>query len=177
MLEIQEDILTKAIEIAVQKAGDDLSMLRAINRAVKLIEDNPYKDWTDKGLLMLSDTSGFTYLVNGECVRFEDNKEVYCPGYFFNHHICKHHAAYNLLRIHDELARASTRKDTKIVNTELLTPGGGLFVASENKVPKRVKDGKVYEYVSYDYALGGFIGGTQRVKSVYVWIGARYMRI
>lgn len=84
-----EEIATEAVaKLETSTRPDAKRWINAINKAVAELTTNPYVNWQDGGLLILSETSGNIYTANGICQ---------CVAYA-NGHPCRHRAAARLVQ-------------------------------------------------------------------------------
>ena len=66
MLQVNTEQFKQVVEAALHKAGDSKRWTKAIVRAAIEIEVNPYMEWKDGSLLILS-PSNEIYEANGTC--------------------------------------------------------------------------------------------------------------
>jgi len=82
------------LQTAKAAASAHPAWVRAISKAADVLLSDPYVEIIDNGdALMVSESSGQIYRVNGRC-EGEDGKP--CKGNQFNHGICYHRALKRL---------------------------------------------------------------------------------
>lgn len=91
MLNLDPTLLTAIASQAKAKAVQHPRWLTAIDRALVELESNPYLEWQDGHLLILSD-SGTIYAANGVCQ---------CKAYEFKNP-CWHRACARIVRLYFE---------------------------------------------------------------------------
>ncbi|HEX8773741.1 MAG TPA: hypothetical protein VF735_09020 [Pyrinomonadaceae bacterium] len=88
MLNINPEIFAMVVETAKHNTNGDARWIAAIDKAVVMLDGNPYTEYRDNELIIMSDTSCNVYTANGSCQ---------CAAYEF-HMPCKHRAAAQLVR-------------------------------------------------------------------------------
>jgi hypothetical protein len=91
MLNINQERFANVVQMALVKANDSKRWRNAIVRAAVEIEVNPYIEWKDNSLLILS-SSNEIYEANGSCQ---------CKA-FANGQPCWHRAAARLVERYNE---------------------------------------------------------------------------
>jgi hypothetical protein len=101
-MDINDKLFEQIVETAKLKAGGEARWVAAIDRAVKMLDGNPYIHLDGDELLVMSDTSLKTYAANGSCQ---------CEAFAFGR-ICKHRIAARLLtRYFEALAARESEQD------------------------------------------------------------------
>lgn len=96
MVNINPEIFEQVVVEALAKVKGDRRWTRAIHRAIEMLDGNPYVEFRNDELLVMSDTSFNIYVANGSCQ---------CEA-FRQRQPCKHRALARLLRRYYELVAA-----------------------------------------------------------------------
>lgn len=96
MINVNTEIFNQVVEQAKHDAGGEARWINAIDRAVKMLDGNPYVEVQADGLLVMSDTSFNIYLANDTCQ---------CAAYIANTP-CKHRSLNRLIRRYNEIITA-----------------------------------------------------------------------
>lgn len=96
MRDLDSDTFDRAVADALNETGGESRQVNAVERAIKMLDNNPHVDFTNGVLLVVSDTSFNVYEVTAD--------ECQCESYLYGKP-CKHKAAHDLLSRCDELDR------------------------------------------------------------------------
>lgn len=152
MLNINPDLFATVVETAKHNTGGDARWINAIDRAVEMLDGNPYADYIDGELIVMSDTSCNIYTANGscQCIAYEP------------HRPCKHRAAAKLMhRYHEALDQLEAEAD--------LDGQTETAVLLDGPLPEASNLARTEGEAAPDAPLAALGGGVARVEQLSDW--------
>lgn len=149
MLNLNHSIFTAVVEQARRDAAQHPRWLKAINRAVAELENNPYIERQDGSLLIASSTSSEIYSANGicQCVAYTGVDSKTGIRLHNGGQPCWHRAAARLVRRHDEQQAIAETAQRILAALEVSQP-----VATETVVERGARRAKAYAEIDELYA-------------------------
>ena len=109
MLDVDQDKMRGVAQAAFDKAAGNRRWELAIARALRMIEDNPFMQWSGEALLILSPSGGI----------YDAGRICQCAA-FVNRLPCWHRAAVRLMkRYAEELDRMQQQTHIKLASTQV----------------------------------------------------------